>query len=354
MKHGGDLSEAKSHFGGASNDWLDLSTGINPTAYLHAAPPDDFITRLPEKAHCDALIDAARVAYGVPADSAVIAAPGTQALIQWLPHLAPEGDVAVLGPTYSEHALAFRAQRRRVSEPTSLNAIPSEARHLVVVNPNNPDGRILPRDTLQTLAREMQDRGGWLVIDEAFMDTCPEHSAAQLCVEHPVVILRSFGKFFGLAGLRLGFAVTRKDIGQRIAGALGPWAVSGQALAIGRQALEDREWQDLTRDQLARQAASLDLVLAQAGLTLVGGTSLYRLVRIENAQLWHHELARRQIWVRRFDWADDLLRFGLPRDARDLARLERALGEIAHEVKTHGIPAQGMITGSPSRSLVKT
>jgi cobalamin biosynthesis protein CobC len=349
MKHGGDLSEAKSHFGGASDDWLDLSTGINPTAYPHAAPPDDFITRLPEKAHCDALIAAARIAYAVPGESAVVAAPGTQALIQWLPHLAPAGDVAVLGPTYSEHALAFRAQGRRVSEPASLDAVPSEACHLVVVNPNNPDGRILPRETLQALARKMQGRGGWLIIDEAFVDTCPEHSAAQLCVEHPVVILRSFGKFFGLAGLRLGFAVTREEIGRKIAGALGQWAVSGQALAIGRQALEDREWQATMRDQLARQAASLDLVLTQAGMSLVGGTSLYRLVRIGNAQHWHHELARRLIWVRRFDWAGDLLRFGLPRDARDLARLERALSEVAH-----GIPAQGTITGSPSRSLVKT
>ena len=349
MKHGGDLSQAKAHYGGASAHWLDLSTGINPTAYPHDPPHADFIIRLPEKTHCDALIAAARTAYGVPEDSAVIAAPGTQALIQWLPHLAPAGDVAVLGPTYSEHALAFRAQGRRVSEPASLDAVPSEARHLVVVNPNNPDGRILPRETLQALARKMQDRGGWLIIDEAFVDTCPEHSASHLCVDYPVVILRSFGKFFGLAGLRLGFAVTREDIGRKIAGALGPWAVSGQALAVGRQALEDRAWQGAMRDQLARQSASLDLVLSQAGMSLVGGTSLYRLVRIENAQHWHHELARRLIWVRRFDWAEDLLRFGLPRDAHDLKRLERALSEIAH-----GIPAQGTITGSPSRSLVKT
>jgi cobalamin biosynthesis protein CobC len=172
----------------------------------------------------------------------------------------------------------------------------------------------------------LRERGGWLVVDEAFADMEPEISAVGLCADLPVVVLRSFGKFYGLAGLRLGFAIASPDIARRMALALGPWPCSGPALTIGATALRDREWADRTRGAVQAQARKLDAVLAKAGFTIVGGTGLFRLARRADAGKAHAALAAQHIWCRRFEWADDLLRFGLPPGDRDLERLAAALG----------------------------
>jgi cobalamin biosynthetic protein CobC len=282
--------------------------------------------RLPSHADERALLDAARKAYLVPDTVDVVAAPGTQALIQWLPHLAPPGAVAVLGPTYSEHAQAWHNAGREVMQISKVGELPDRVRHLVIVNPNNPDGRILDHTVLAQAAAHVAARGGWLVIDEAFADVDPAIGAVDLCAGLPVVILRSFGKFFGLAGVRLGFALAAPAIASRIACALGPWVCSGPALAIGAAALSDQAWVERTRQQLDEEAASLDDILARAGVLAAGGTSLYRLVRHADARALHAALARHRIWCRRFDWADDLLRFGLPADQAARDRLAAALG----------------------------
>jgi cobalamin biosynthesis protein CobC len=206
-----------------------------------------------------------------------------------------------------------------------LDALAETVRHAVIVNPNNPDGRVTDRATLARAAAQVRDRGGWLVIDEAFADVEPGISAAGLCVDLPVVVLRSFGKFFGLAGLRLGFAIAPPDIAQRIASALGPWPCSGPALHIGTAALRDHEWARCTRDAIAQQARELDAVLMAAGFGIAGGTGLFRLARHPYAGKAHAAVAARHIWCRRFEWADDLLRFGLPGDRDRLDRLAAAL-----------------------------
>lgn len=326
MQHGGDPGDAETHTSHPGLSWLDLSTGINP----HPWPVPDELrkagwTRLPSRADRERLLGAARDAYGVPPGLVIVAAPGTQALIQWLPRIAPEGDVAVLGPTYAEHAAAWRLAGRGVAEIVSLAAWPDEARHLVVVNPNNPDGRILSRDELIAAADGCAARGGWLVVDESFADLDPAPSLVGHAGDLPVVVLRSFGKFYGLAGLRLGFAVAPPRIVDDLERALGPWAISGPALAVGAAALADRAWADATRARLVREAARLDAVLAGAGLAAAGGTSLYRLVRHPGAAAIHAALAAERIWVRRFDWAEDLLRFGLPPDEDGLERLRLGL-----------------------------
>jgi cobalamin biosynthesis protein CobC len=172
----------------------------------------------------------------------------------------------------------------------------------------------------------LHERDGWLVVDEAFADIEPEFSVVGLCDELPVVVLRSFGKFYGLAGLRLGFAVASPDIAQRIARALGPWPCSGPALTIGAAALRDRAWADRTRLAIQAQAQKLDDILAGAGFTIAGGTGLFRLARRADAGKVHTSLATKHIWCRRFDWAEDLLRFGLPPGDRELERLTAALG----------------------------
>ncbi|WP_441242988.1 threonine-phosphate decarboxylase CobD [Tardiphaga sp. 768_D3_N2_1] len=328
MKHGGDLTQAMAEFGGAPDQWLDLSTGINPWPWPIAVNlPSHLWERLPARTDEQLLLSAARSAYHVPDNVDVVAAAGTQSLIQWLPHLAAPGAVAIVGPTYNEHVAAWRAGGHEVGVIGSLSALPDHAKHVVIVNPNNPDGRVATRDELADVAAILQRRGGWLVIDEAFVDVDPALSAVNLCAKLPVVILRSFGKFYGLAGLRLGFALAAPLIAQRIATAIGPWACSGPALFIGAAALRDELWASRARVALVVQAIKLDKVLSDAGFEIVGGTPLYRLARHADALKWHSALARQQIWCRRFDWGHELLRFGLPPDAAALSRLASALAK---------------------------
>jgi cobalamin biosynthesis protein CobC len=326
MKHGGDLTEAIARHGGAPASWLDLSTGINPWPWpIPQALPPSAWRRLPSRADAEALSAAARKTYGVPDGAYIAAAAGTQALIQWLPYLASPGPVAIVGPTYGEHAFAWRNAGHPVIAIDNLDACPDNAVHAVVVNPNNPDGRVTDRATLSRVAMQLKARGGWLVVDEAFADVDPQISAVALCADLPVLILRSFGKFYGLAGLRLGFAVGAPDMIARIATALGPWPVSGPALSIGAAALGDQPWADRTRHALQQQARALNEVLVKAGFAITGGTSLFRLARHPQASKWHAALAQQHIWCRSFDWADDLLRFGLPADVAGLDRLAAAL-----------------------------
>jgi cobalamin biosynthetic protein CobC len=347
MLHGGDLTAAAAAHGGAVADWLDLSTGINPHAYPLPDIASRFWQALPTQGDLDALLAAARRAYRVPEAAGIVAAAGTQAPIQWLPRLAPDGAAAVLGPTYNEHARAFEGAGRQVDDIASLDGW-RDAPNLIVVNPNNPDGRLLALDELAHLAEEAARRGGWLVIDESFVDVMPERTAAALCAEHPVVILRSFGKFHGLAGARLGFAIAPEPIAARVRAALGPWAVAGPALAIGEAALRDHGWADAMRARLAQEAVALDRVLAGAGFAAAGGTTLYRLVRHPQAAALHAHLARSRIWTRVFDWDRTLMRLGLPGGEANLARLEAALAAVKLRAGAAHASPHGVTTSSPS------
>ncbi|MBN9015552.1 MAG: threonine-phosphate decarboxylase [Rhizobiales bacterium] len=328
MKHGGDLSEAMTQFGGAPDAWLDLSTGISPNPYPLPPLPRDVWQCLPSRADEAALLAAARRAYAVPDNIGIVAAPGTQALIQWLPRLAAHGAVAIVSPTYNEHAAAWQLAGHEAIAVGAIEEMPEAVRHVVIVNPNNPVGRVVDHALLARVAEQIAARDGVMVIDEAFADLDPAISAVALCERWPVVVLRSFGKFYGLAGLRLGFAIGPQRLIARISEAMGPWICSGPALAVGRVALEDERWASETRDKLREQAAKLDAVLQTAGFAAVGGTALFRLVRHRHASAYHTTLARQRIWCRRFDWADDLLRFGLPPNDAALERLALALADI--------------------------
>jgi cobalamin biosynthetic protein CobC len=324
--HGGALDRAAARFG-AGPDWLDLSTGINPWPYPIPALPDEAWHRLPEQSALAALKQAARDYYGAPAEAAMVAGPGSQALIQGLPRLLPPNRVAVLAPSYAEHVRCWRLAGHAVSEVT----VPGAAETiLVMTNPNNPDGRRFAPDALIGLAETMAERGGLLIIDEAFADMEAELSMAPKAGMPGLVVLRSFGKFFGLAGLRLGFAFGPAGLIDRLEAALGPWAVSGPALEIGRAALADAPWIAATRARLARAAAGLTTLLSAHRLEPVGGTDLYRLVRSDRAAALHEALGRQHILVRDFAARPDWLRFGLPPDAQAMARLGRALGDGRH------------------------
>lgn len=332
MCHGGDLNAAGRRFGEPEGGWLDLSTGINPHAYVPPPLAPEVWQYLPQADAEAALIHAARKAYGAPADACIVASPGTQAAIQALPRLGPVGQTAVrvtvLGPTYGEHAHVWRAAGHDVHEIGLLDEA-DKADVTVVVNPNNPDGRVIDGGTLLALHASIVKRGGWLVVDEAFADADPAVSIAGLAGRSGLVILRSFGKFFGLAGLRLGFVLTDTAIGDNFSASFGPWAVSGPALEVGRTALADSAWCKTMRARLAADARRLDALFAGAGISVVGGTSLYRLIETDNAARLHEGLARRGILVRIFDDRPTLARIGLPGEAAAFDRLADALNACA-------------------------
>ncbi|WP_298720900.1 threonine-phosphate decarboxylase CobD [uncultured Ferrovibrio sp.] len=326
--HGGDLSALRAVPGAYAGAWLDLSTGINPLSYPLAPIPDDAWRRLPVAADIEALLAAAREAYGCPDDSEVVAAPGTQAAIQWLPRLFSPKRVAVLGPTYAEHAYVWRQAGHEVAElsvlPDNLDGIEI----LIAVNPNNPDGRIIDKNVLRRRREELVAREGCLILDEAFADVAPEISMADEAGKPGLIILRSFGKFFGLAGIRLGFVLGDPRLVHALRQALGPWAVAGPAAVIGAAALRDADWQSQMRAQLGQRQRKLDAVLQEHGIPVIGGTSLFRLAEVANAAAFAAALRRQGIHVRIFEAQPRWMRFGLPGDE---AEFRRRLGVVLQE-----------------------
>ncbi|WGH79416.1 pyridoxal phosphate-dependent class II aminotransferase [Jannaschia sp. GRR-S6-38] len=300
--HGGGLDAARARWGGT--DWIDLSTGINPDPYPRPDLPDRAWTALPDRDAEAALEHAARVFWRVPPAAAILAAPGASALIAKLPALAPGGRVAIPGPTYNEHAAAFRAHGF---------ALAGTAEARVLVHPNNPDGRLW----------SAADLTPFTVVDESFCDVTPDASLVAEAARPGVIVLKSFGKFWGLAGLRLGFAIGHPETLAPLAEALGPWPVSGPALAIGAAALSDPDWAARTRARLRSDAARLDALMALHGRP-VGGTDLFRLYDVGDARALQDRLARHAIWSRIFPYSDSWLRLGLP-PARGWDRLEAAL-----------------------------
>jgi len=306
--HGGGLDAAITRYGGARADWLDLSTGINPTPYPLPALTGADWTALPDRAAQEALVQAARNLWQVPDGAEVLAAPGASALIARVPALAAPGRVRIAAPTYNEHAASFATHGW-----TETAEGAAEAR--VLVHPNNPDGR---------LWNAHEADAPLTVIDESFCDICPEHSLVALAARPGVVVLKSFGKFWGLAGLRLGFAIAAPETIARLSDMLGPWPVSGPALRVGALALHDRGWAEATRARLARDAARMDALATARGAEVVGGTALFRLYRVDDASAWRDRLARHHVWSRIFPYSQSLLRLGLP-PAEGWARLEAAL-----------------------------
>ncbi len=326
LHHGGRLDQASAAFGEPPEGWLDLSTGINPFAYDALTIQPDLIRRLPHDGDLGGLLLAARSAYGLDPATSVVAAPGTQAIIQILPHLREPSTVAVLGPTYEEHAACWRHAGHSVSEVSSLShALAADV--VVAVNPNNPDGRLSPASALAEAADELFQRGGLLIVDEAFADVAPDFSTAPLLPLPGLVVLRSLGKFFGLAGLRLGFAAGEPEVISAIRERLGPWAVSGPAITIGVRALSDRRWQENMRQTLGDARRQLDLLLAGKNLTVIGGTDLFRLVEADDAGRIYEHLARNGILTRYFPSHPRWLRIGLPGRDRNQARLAEALND---------------------------
>jgi cobalamin biosynthetic protein CobC len=321
--HGGDLGEAERLFPDAPRPWIDLSTGINPIPYPMPPLPPSLFERLPSpEAHKD-LERAAAEAYQAADPGMVVAAPGTQVLISVLPALWQRSRVAVLGPTYAEHARAWRMAGHGVVECASPEqALDTDI--LIVVNPNNPDGQTFAAQDLVAMCDHLRERSGWLIVDEAFADFDADETLVPQLPDNAIV-LRSFGKTYGLAGIRLGFSISGTGMAEKLRMMLGPWAVSGPAVEVGQKALRDRDWLAAAQKARSADAIRLGAILTPVAETAPKGTTLYRFIESEYAPDLFTHLGHCGIWVRRFEYNRRILRFGLPGSEAAWLRLEEAV-----------------------------
>ncbi len=324
LPHGGRLNAARRQFPGAPEPFIDLSTGINPVPYEVPPLGADLWHRLPEPETLVDLQRAAAAAYRVTDPAMIVAAPGTQILISLLPHLLRHGTATILAPTYAEHRAAWHAAGARTREAATPDDLPDDG-VVILCNPNNPDGRRLDPALLLARASLLAQQGGVLIVDEAFADFDPDLSLAPSLPHPALIVLRSFGKAYGLAGLRLGFALAAPALAHRIRNALGQWAVSGPAASIGTLALNDAPWRRTAAARLAGDVCRLDALLQAARLSVVGGTALFRLAASPLAPSIYMRLGAAGILVRRFDHDPGWLRFGIPADQPAWDRLENAL-----------------------------
>lgn len=323
LEHGGNLHAASLQYGIPLSGWLDLSTGINPYGYPIPDIPAAAWQRLPEPER--QLEQAASSYYGA---RHLLVTAGSQAAIQILPRLRPSCRVTVLGPMYAEHAHAWRQHGHTVTEIAHLpdHALLQRTDVLLLCNPNNPTGRLLEPDTLLAWHRVLASHSGWLVVDEAFMDSTPQHSLAPASHLPGLVILRSLGKFFGLAGARVGFLLAETVLLDQAAELLGPWSVTGPAQFVAHAALTDRAWQQANIPRLTAASQQLFTLLQQYGLQPAGSCSLFQWLHTRNSKHLHQELARHGIWTRHFTQHDGL-RIGLPPE-NGWGRLAAALGKL--------------------------
>lgn len=322
LEHGGNLARASSEYGIREDHWLDLSTGINPIGYPVPPAPPKVWQRLP--GDVEPLLRAARDYY-LAEDLLLVA--GSQAAIQALPRLRPHSRVTLAALTYNEYAHAWKRQGHAVQAvaPREFDARIAETDVLIVCNPNNPTGeRIEPERLLEWHAR-LAAHDGWLIVDEAYIDSMSHASVVPFACRPGLIVLRSLGKFFGLAGARVGFVAARRGLLHALEDELGPWSVAGPAQFAAIVALRDQDWQAQTRAALIASERRLHALLACAGMA-AQGTALFQWWQHKRAADLHRALAQQAILTR---WIQDGdgggLRIGLPGDETDWRRLEQAL-----------------------------
>ncbi len=322
LNHGGNLSFAAAQYGIPLEYWLDLSTGINPNGYPIPEIPPALWQRLP--LDHDGLAEVACEYYGC---HNALPVAGSQAALQILPKLRPFSKVAMLEPMYQEHRHAWRQNGHQVCTFEHLNDhVLNQVDVVLLCNPNNPTGQHFTPNALLNLHTKLASRNGWLVIDEAFMDASPELSVAKFSHLKGLIVLRSLGKFFGLAGARVGFLLGQPDLLNLALERLGPWTISGASRYIAKCALKDLSWQNQSQRSLIQASNRLSGLLKQYKLTPQSGTRLFQYVPTHQAELWHQQLAAQGVWVRLFG-QPQALRFGLPSD-NQWQKLELALSKI--------------------------
>jgi cobalamin biosynthetic protein CobC len=321
LEHGGDLNAVARQYSIAVDDWLDLSTGITPNGW---PVPDTFESslwsRLPQSD--DGLLPNAQHYYQ---SDALLATAGSQAVIQTLPYCRKPCRVGIISPAYNEHQYAWQQTGHEI---VTLNVDTIEPQLdkldvLIIINPNNPTGHFFSVQQLKKWHQQLAYRGGWLIVDEAFIDVTPEYSLTPYCPQQGLIVLRSLGKFFGLAGLRVGFVFAEIALLAQLEERLGPWPIATVSRHLAQRALADSTWQKMTRRSLAQSGQRLADLLAANNLNTTG-CALFQWGKHDAAESLHIQLAKQGIYTRLFKKPQSL-RFGLPKTERDWQRLERAL-----------------------------
>ncbi|MBL1417744.1 MAG: threonine-phosphate decarboxylase [Moritella sp.] len=339
LVHGGQLQQVALQYARPIAEWLDLSTGISPTSYPIPSIPTSVWQQLPQPSQ--SLITAAKHYYGT---DNIVATSGSQAVIKQLPsifkqHVAEQfiseqstGTSTVWLPLvgYKEHERAWREQGFTIQQYTQL---PTSAQLtanciVVVINPNNPTGELFTRNTLLALLDNIQTLKGWLILDEAFMDVVEPSQSIIAHTDNPhLLVLRSVGKFFGLAGIRLGFLSAHPQWLQALEKLSSPWEVNGPAQYITEIALMDRQWQQQQLLSLTALSATLELLLMTTFDCPVAGSALFKTIRLDNAPEVYILLCQQGVYVRLCD-EQNALRFGIP-DQNGLVKLAKVLQQLA-------------------------
>ncbi len=328
LEHGGNLRQAAKHYGIPLDQWLDLSTGINPEGWPVPMISAASWLQLPQDD--DALEEAARNYYQA---RHVLPVAGSQAAIQTLPLLRPVATVGMLSLAYAEHAYNWSRQGHTVLSLSAENIdqhVP-ELDVLLLIHPNNPTGQTYDIEQLLDWHQQLSKHGGWLIVDEAFMDSTPQWSLSAFTDRPGLIVLRSLGKFFGLAGARCGFVLAEPLLLNRLKEVLGPWSVSGPTREVACLALNDTSWQLKTRQKLTAQVVRLKQLLSCYSLDSGGGTNLFQWRPHPHALMWHDALARQGIWTRYFEHPASL-RFGLPETEVQWQILQQALQQIMNHL----------------------
>lgn len=327
LRHGGALDVVNVAFPHAPQPWIDLSTGINPWPWqIPSTLLEDqhHLHHLPTQAGTAACVAAMSAAFSADRTH-ILPVPGTAMAISLLPILLQAKSVSILKDSYGDHLRAWAASGARVTESTDPLEDAGTAEIIVLCNPNNPDGRFFERDDLLQACKALSAHGGTLIIDEAYADLAPQESLAGVIGPDNLIVLRSFGKFYGLAGIRLGAVLGPHPLLQNLASLLGDWPVSSLALKVGSLAYRDTDYQERTRSTLAQARRRLDDILHSSGMVIAGGTDLFRLVDVSSSEsLWTH-LAHAGLYTRRFNWSATSLRLGIPRSQEAENRLRAAL-----------------------------
>ena len=322
LEHGGNLHAASQKYDIPVTAWLDLSTGINPNGWpVPTSFPAELWSQLPHQD--DGLVTAAQDYYQC---ESLIAVAGSQAAIQALPYLRGKSRVGIMTPAYAEHAYAWQQAGHEVIKldiDTITNAI-AQLDVLVIINPNNPSAEQFSSEQLISWHQQLAGKGGWLIVDEAFIDSESDQSLAKHCPLEGLIVLRSLGKFFGLAGLRVGFVLAETTFLKQLADRLGPWPIAHASRYIAQLALQDKTWQQQCCHKLSEQGQRLQQLLNKVGLAPDGSCTLFQWLKTEKAEAIHHSLAQQGILTRLFNTPASL-RFGLPKTEDDWQQLETAL-----------------------------
>ena len=319
IQHGGDIDLAIKKYGGQRKDWIDLSTGINRTSYPWQESVKVHLRDLPGSKLLMSLEEAASRAYKIAVATETVAISGAQQIINLLPiHLKKYSSVAILGPTYNEYEKAFKSSNLRTNTVAEISNLSCND-IAIIVNPNNPTGKVITEEELEDLSKKVEI----LIIDESFK----MFSSRKTQNLDNLIQINSLGKFFGLAGVRLGFVSGPSDFIKSVRKMLGPWPISSLAAEIGLVALSDKIWISQMEKILLAGSTALHAACNSKNWRLVGKTNLFHTYATSNCFEVEEQFAAHGIWVRTFDYSETWVRIGIPTSEYELTRVKKALSQ---------------------------